>query len=440
MSLFPARRRIRRRAVALAATFAFTLPLAACVGDGATEGGAGSTDEATLTFWTINLKKNFNGYISGLIDSYEASNEGVEIEWVDVPGEDIATKLLSALAGGEAPDVVNIDSNNLGPFETQLADLNQYFDDSDLVDYQPGLLDSLRDGERLNAIPWYNGGAPVGIYDMTVMERVGFDPDSPPKDYEEILDLAQRVRDRTGVNGTNVIPSYVSGQWSVLAYEGIPLLNDDKSSAAFNTPEAAAVLDRFKEAYDGEAIAPGAISEDVRALPQSLENGGIAFLADAFPFALTALEANAPSVYQNVEVTKGPTTPEGKYLLLGQQTFAVPAASQNQAAASEFIKFLTNGENQLEFCKLVPIYPSTISTTEDPFFTEIDDSTAVGRARRIIVEELPNLVDGQLGTGKDAELADAMSEHVRAFLRGSGSAEEALSAAEAAWNEILAEQ
>ena len=32
----------------------------ACVGKGAADGGAGNAEKATLTFWTINLKKNFD--------------------------------------------------------------------------------------------------------------------------------------------------------------------------------------------------------------------------------------------------------------------------------------------------------------------------------------------------------------------------------------------
>jgi putative chitobiose transport system substrate-binding protein len=423
------------KGVALLATATLA---AGCVGNGATEsGGAGDTEKATLTFWTINLKKNFNDYITGLIDTYKSSHPGVEIEWVDVPGEDIATKLLAAIASGDAPDVVNIDSNNLGPFLDKLADLGQYFDEKALADYQPGLVESLRADGTLRAIPWYNGGAPVGIYNMDVMSKAGFDPAKPPATYDEVLELAQATYDKTKVYGTNVVPSYVSGVWNVPGYEGVPLLSEDKQKAAFNTPEMVALLGKFKKAYDGKGIAPGAVSADVRAFPQTLDNGKIGFLADAFPFVLTSLEKNSPNVYKKIKVTKAPATKDGKYLLLGQQTFAVPASSKNQAAAAEFIKFVTNGENQLAFCKLVPIYPSTVSSTKDAFFTDTSDTSPVGQARQVILSELPNLVDGELGTGKDAQLSDALSNQVRAHLRGSVTAEQALTAAAASWDKAL---
>jgi multiple sugar transport system substrate-binding protein/putative chitobiose transport system substrate-binding protein len=424
----------------LAAVLAGAAVLAsACVAGGsAAGGGSGSTKSATLTFWTINLKKNFNGYITGLIRTYQKTHPGIRINWVDVPGTDIATKLLSALASGDVPDVVNIDSSNLGAFQNKMANLSKYYSAADLADYEPGLLGSLRSNGKLTAIPWYNGGAPVGIYNMKIMQKAGFNPTSPPASYAQVLSLAQQVYSKTKVYGTNEVPSYIDGLTSVLAYEGIPLLSADKKKATFDTPQAQQVLARFKQAYDGHAIAPGAVTANIRAFPQSLDNGQIAFQADAFPFVLTSLQADAPSVYKNLAITKAPATAGGKYLLLGQQTLAVPQASRHQAAAADFIRFVTSGKNQLAFDKLVAIYPSTISTTKNAFFTHDTDTSPIGQARKIIIEELPDLVDGQLGSGKDAQLSDDLSQQVRSFMQGSVSASQALSTAASQWDTLLA--
>lgn len=429
-------RRLGWKAAAVATATA--LLLSGCVGGGSEgSGGEGDTQTATLKFWTINLKKNFNDYITNLIDTYKSSHPGISVDWVDVPGADIATKLLSSIASGDVPDVVNIDSNNLGPFADKLADLGKYFDQAALADYQPGLLGSLKYDGTLRAIPWYNGGAPVGVYNMDVMSKAGFDPAKPPANYDEVLALAQKTYDKTKVYGTNALPSWVSGVWNIPGYEGVEMLDAGKTKAALNNPAYAAVLTKFKKVYDAHGLAPGSVSSDVRAFPQTLDNGKIGFQADAFPFVLTSLEKNSPNVYKKLAVTKAPATKDGKYLLLGQQTFAVPAASKNQAAAADFIKYVTNGANQLAFCKLVPIYPSTVSTTKDPFFTASTDTSPVGQARKVILAELPNLVDGEQATGKDAELSEALSNEVRAYMRGSGSAQDALSKAAAAWDKVL---
>jgi putative chitobiose transport system substrate-binding protein len=208
MGVFGVRMRRICSGVALAAT---TLILSACLSGGSDSGsdtkGTDPQYEGRVQFWTINLKKNYNDYISGLIDSYEKKHPKVTIDWVDVPGQDIGTKLLAAVASGKVPDAVNIDSANLGHFHPQLADLNAYFSKQDLADFQPNLLESLRGDGKLYAVPWYNGGAPVGIYNTSVVDKAGFDPAHPPQTFDDAVALAQRTYDKAHVYGMNELPT-----------------------------------------------------------------------------------------------------------------------------------------------------------------------------------------------------------------------------------------
>jgi multiple sugar transport system substrate-binding protein/putative chitobiose transport system substrate-binding protein len=149
----PLRRGWRLRSGAVAGLLAISLLASACVGGGSKSGSdAKGTDpkyEGSVQFWTINLKKNYNDYITGLINGYEKQHPKVKIDWVDVPGQDIGTKLLAAIASGKVPDAVNIDSSNLGQFRPSLADLTPYFGGSSLADFQPNLLDPLRGNGKL---------------------------------------------------------------------------------------------------------------------------------------------------------------------------------------------------------------------------------------------------------------------------------------------------
>jgi putative chitobiose transport system substrate-binding protein len=198
------------------------------------------------------------------------------------------------------------------------------------------------------------------------------------------------------------------------------------------------VLERFKQAYDKHGIAPGAITKDTRNYPQSIDNGQVAFTSSSLPFSLLNYQKNSPDIYKKLAVTKAVHTTDGKYLLAGQQTFAVPKASKHKQAASAFIKFITNAANQLAFCKLVTIYPSTISSAKDSFFTDITGNSLVDQARKITVEELPQLQDGQLGTGNDPQLLEDFSDQLAAYMQGQKSAQAALADAEKQWNHVLA--
>lgn len=422
-----------------AGALALALLTSGCVA-GTSGGTAGTADdqpfEGEVEFWTINLKKNYGAYIDGLIAQYQKDHPKVTVKWVDVPGADMATKLLAAVASGDVPDAVNLASSDLGRFVPSLAPLDALVKPADLADFQPNLVEPLRVDGKLYAVPWYNGGTPVGIYRKSVVTKAGFDEKAPPKTFDEALALADKVYAETKVYGTNDIPGINAA--SVLRYYGVDLLSADKKKAAFNTPEVAELLGTFKKSYDRHGIAPGSISKDVRNFPQSLENGQLAMSASTFAATLLNIQKNAPDIYDDLAITEPVQTDTGGYLLLAQQTFAIPKASAHQRAAAEFIKFFANGANQLAFCKLVPIYPSTISSTKDPFFAGQGGDDPMDVARRVIVKGLPKLEYTPLGTQKDMELSESLAEELRGFLQGSKTAEEALQAAEKQWNEALA--
>ncbi|GAA3509604.1 multiple sugar transport system substrate-binding protein/putative chitobiose transport system substrate-binding protein [Streptosporangium album] len=391
--------------------------------------------EGEVEFWTINLKKNFNDYVTGLITQYRKEHPKVTVKWVDVPGQDSATKLLAAMASGDVPDAVNLGSPDLGRFIPSLAPMDDYFKPEELADFQPNLVEPLRQDGKLYGVPWYNGGAPVAMYRKSVVSKAGFDEKAPPKTYDEALALAAKVYDDTKVYGTNEIPG--PSVVSVLSYYGVTLLSEDKKKAAFNTPEVAEIIEKFKKSYDEHGIAPGSVSKDIRALPQSLDNGQVAFTASANGATLVNIQKNAPDIYKDLVVTEPVQTAGGGYLLNAQQTFTIPKASRHKKAAAEFIKFFTNGANQLAFCKIVPIYPSTISSTKDSFFTGTGGTEPMDVARQVIVKGLPKLEYTPLGTAKDTELAESLAEEIRAVFQGQKSVKDALDTAEKNWNDAL---
>jgi putative chitobiose transport system substrate-binding protein len=271
----------------------------------------------------------------------------------------------------------------------------------------------------------------VVIYRESALKGTSFDAENPPTTYDDILELAGEVEQKSGIAGMNSIPSS-----QVLPYYGIPMLNDDRTKAAFNTPEAVDVLEAFKDAYDSGAIARGAISKDTRNLPENIENRKVAFIVNVPATQLVNTETNAPEVYQDLVVTPGVRTPDGKLLLAGQQTFAIPESSDNKTTAADWLEFVTSPESQLEFCKIVAIFPSTKATLEDPFF-DSQGEEASDVARNIIVDTLPDLEDGALRTSQDAQLAELFDEQIRAFLQGDIDARTALDNAEQQWNTEL---
>lgn len=392
------------------------------------------TGEVTVEFWTINLKKSYSDYFQGLIDDFEQQNPDVKIDWVDIPGEDIQSKFLAALASDNVPDAVNLVDIYTDEFADGLADVTPYFDEDELSAYIPGLLESGRRGDELLAVPWYHGGSPVGWYNMELLDQAGISQDELPTTWDEALGYATTVAENTDACGFSEIPRV-----DILRSEGLEVLSADGTEATLNTPEAAAILDEWREAYRAGGICPGAVTE-ADTLPENVENelaAGVVGGLFGLPFQLLNTEENAPEVYQNLEVTNAVTGAAGTYVIPGVNTFVIPEDSDVKEQAAEFIKFVTSPEAQLEFCELVTIFPSTQETLEDPFFTDIEVKGPQDAARQVVVEQLSDVITRDLNTTKDTDLDEAYLKAIRGFMTGDASATDVLADVEAEWNSIL---
>ncbi|MEV5965655.1 sugar ABC transporter substrate-binding protein [Kribbella sp. NPDC051952] len=432
-----ARSLLKGRLVPLAAlVLALPLALSACV-SGSPAGGddpkqSGDAYSGDVEWWTINLQKNYGPDIQKWIDAYQKEHPKVKINWVDVPGQDINTKLLAAIASGKVPDVVNFTSATTGLFAGSMSDLNGLFSKDDVAAYLPNLADPLvADGKRI-AIPWYNGGTSLAFYNKDLLAKAGFDPAKPPATYDAALALAKSYHDATGKSATNFM-----AYSSVVQANGIPLLSEDGKTAAFNTPETIALVEKFKTAFSSGAIAPGSLSTDQRNLPQSLENKQIAFNPAAVSSTLLNIQKNSPAVYGSIVVGPPVVGADGKFYMPGQQVMGIPAKSDNQAAAAAWLKYVAAPEQQLALCKLVPIYPSSVKALADPFFTQIAGNTPADQARKVLLQTFKNSVDASMGSGNDDQLRQLFDDQIRAYMSGTKTVKEALDAAEKAWNDTL---
>jgi putative chitobiose transport system substrate-binding protein len=117
----------------------------------------------------------------------------------------------------------------------------------------------------------------------------------------------------------------------------------------------------------------------------------------------------------------------------------VSSRSANRRLAGEFVEWVTNRENELRFCKLVPIFPSIRTALDDPFF-RTEDSTLESRARCIGAVQIRSAEVLKPSLKEYQRLNTIFKDQMmRAFL-GRASVSEALDAAAAQWDKFLAEE
>lgn len=385
-------------------------------------------EEVTIEFWTIDLKAAFEDFFNDMIAQYEEENPGVTINWTDVPYDDIQTKLVTAVAGGTAPDVVNLNTQfalTLGG-QGALVDLNAEATDEQKSIYIEDLWNSAKIGDSVYAFPWY-ASPDIMFYNTALFDEAGIDV---PSTFDEALASAEEFYNATG--------AYLFTPdefFNILISENIDILNEDKTAAAFNTQETVDLLNKYKEYTDKGVLSKtdwGDWDEELKLF----ESGNLAIVSSSGS-SLSRIQDEAPDIYETIGIST-PLTGSTGLSRNPLMNLVVPQASANHEAAIAFANYVTNDANQLAFCKTVSIFPSTTVASEDEFFTS-DTESLSGQASAMSAQASLTSQDFSLGVADQTSIQTAIDKAYEAVIINGDDTQAALDQAEADVNAILAE-
>ena len=385
-----------------------------------------SGEDVTIEFWTIDLKAAFGDFFNDMIAQYESENPGVTVNWTDVPYGDIQSKLVTSVAGGAAPDVVNLNTQFTLTLAGQgaLVDLNKEATDEQKSIYIPDLWDSAKIGDSVYAFPWY-ASPDIMFYNQELFDKAGIEV---PTTFDEALEEAEEFYNKTGAY--LFMPDEF---FNILFEEGIDVLNADKTAAAFNTQETVDLLNKYKE-YTDKGVIPKTKWGDWDEMLKLFESGKLAIVSSSGS-SLSRIKDEA--IYEKVGVST-PLTGKNGLSRNPLMNLVVPEASKNHEAAIAFANYVTNDANQLAFCKEVSIFPSTTAASEDPYFTS-DTATLEGQASAMSAKASLTSKDFSLGIGDQSNIQTAVDKAYEAAITNGDDVQTALDQAEADVNGILAE-
>ncbi|WP_395297413.1 ABC transporter substrate-binding protein [Kitasatospora hibisci] len=382
--------------------------------------------KVSLQTWA--LKPKFTDYVQGVIDGFKQKYPGVDVEWLDQPGEGYSDKVLSQAAAGTLPDVVNLPPD----FALPLARKNLLLDvakaDPKLADeYVAGGVDAYRftgqDGTF--GYPWYLN-TDVNYWNADLLAKNGLDPKKLPTTLDELIAQARVFKEKAG--GDTYLMSRKPGLGD-LVDAGVKVMADDGGSFTFNTPEAVALLDKYRAAFK-EGLLPKDVLTDTYAGNSKLFNAGTAAWTTGGANFITSVGTDNPTLAPKIVPSPAMGTPP-----LYVQGLSVPKSSKNPAAAVALARWVTSPENQAGFAHLTSIFPSTKASANDPFFSKSDGSNA-GDAKVVAFTSLarakilqPVQVDDAMNTVIKQQIALAIS--------GDTSSKQALDTAVERCNQLL---
>jgi multiple sugar transport system substrate-binding protein len=427
-----------RRLTPVAALAVAALTLAGC-GLGSSEessSGAQPTVDANakvtgeVSFQTWALKPKFTSYVEGVIKAFEAKYPGTKVTWLDQPGDGYDKKVLSQASAGQLPDVTNLPPEFALPLAKQNLLLDVATADPAVkTDYVEGGVAAYQ-YQGLNGTfgyPWYLN-TDIDYWNATKFAAVGLDAKNPPKTFDELFAAAKVMHDKSG--GKEYLMSRLPGIED-FTNAGVKILSDDGKKFTFNTPEAVALLDKYRDAYKNGYLPRDILTQEYLGNSKLFTQGKVAWTTGGGN-AIVDFQKDNPSLKGKVVPSPALDTPP-----LYVQGLSVSAKSKNQAAAIALAKFVTNAENQAAFAKIVNIFPSTKASASDPYFSK-SDGTPESDAKVLAFESLAkakSLKPAVISGATD----DFIKQQISLAIAGKVSSQQALDAAVAKADQLLAQ-
>lgn len=368
--------------------------------------------KGTVSIQTWALKPKFTKYMQGVISGFEKEYPGVKVNWLDQPGDGYSDKVLSQASSGTLPDVVNLPPDFALPMVKQNMLLDVSTQDSNLTrDFVPGSLEAYQYAgtEGTYGYPWYLG-TDVNYWNTAMLKRNGINTDQLPTDLDSLISAAGTVKTKSG--GKDYLMSRKPGVGD-LAQEGIPILSEDGKKFVFNTPQAVALLDKYRKAYSDGLMPRDVLSSKYLGNSELFNQQKVGWTTGGGNTIPSIAESNPTLAKQVVPSKAFGTGP------LYVQGLSVSSKSKNLPAAIALARWVTNPQNQAQFAKEVPgVFPSTTASSKDPFFSK-SDGTPAGDAKVMAFNTLktakllqPVVVDSAMATFIDQQFALAISGKV----------------------------
>jgi N,N'-diacetylchitobiose transport system substrate-binding protein len=353
-----------RRQIALAAALAATLAAAAACSSTpsstTTDNALDGTGKTVKVWLMVDAESGWKEVVDKATERFKAATKAdVKVEYQQWANR--YTRLDTALAGSDAPDVVELGNTDMPKyvFNGAFAEIDKSrFENSGT--WLTGLSDPCTLDGKVYCVPYY-AGARVLIYRTDLLEKSGL---KPPTTYAELLSAADKLKADNAADpnfaafymaGANwyAAMSWVYGEGGSIAVKG----SDGKWKGNLSDSKSVAGLQKWADLQKN--YSKGDPTKDENDQDAIYAQGHAAFLYGN-GWELGAVQsqkqdpndANSPNVDTAVKgkvaavPLPGATAGKGLPTFLGGSAIAVTGKSQQKALAQEWVKYFTDTQSQ----------------------------------------------------------------------------------------------
>jgi N,N'-diacetylchitobiose transport system substrate-binding protein len=335
-----------------AAALALALAIAAPTASGRTYAADAPTAKAatTVTVWLMTDANGWKDVVDGATAAFKAQHSGVDVKVEIQTWGDHLTKFDAALAGNNAPDVIEFGNSEMAKYMAAgaLANLNSYRSQfPNQKTWLGALTASATYRGNLYGVPYYAGARGV-IYRKDLYSKAGIK--APPKSLDEWQkDLAKLMKANKG--DSNFSALYFPGKYWYAAmsfvydYGGaIARFKNGKWAGTLNSPQAIQGLTRLKAIVKASSRADK--TGDEAKQDAAMAQGHIAsIIGNGWEWGeVTNAKTGDPALDSVLGAFPVPSHTKGKVMptFLGGSDLAVPISSQNKQLAVDWLKAYTS--------------------------------------------------------------------------------------------------
>ncbi len=338
---------------------------------------------AVISFWHAYNELETKTLEEEVIPAFEAAHPGITVESLNVPYDQFRRKLLTAIAGGTAPDLIRADIIWVPEFAYMgaLAPLDEVMPDFD--DYEgavfPGPLSTNYLNGHYYGLP-LDTNTRVLVYNKEMFAEAGIE--APPATMEEFLAACEKIQalgeDKYcfADGGTY---AWAVNPW-IWSFGGSVTDRDiTVASGYLDGPETKAAYEFLKGLVDKGYMHPGILGGGVDTWG-GFGNNEIAMILEG-PWFPPFFSGDTEYGFALM-----PEGPGGHISVVGGEDIVLFQQSEHKDAALEFIRFMLSEETQLKMAEVgqMPVITKAMDTQamqEHEFFGIFLEQLETARAR-----------------------------------------------------------
>jgi len=290
-----------------------------------------------------------------LLQSFEAENPGIKVDWNKVPGvpnDQHTLYVTNLIAQADQPDVMALDVIWPGEFIANgwAEPLNNYFTKNDFDKYLEGMMNSVTLNGQVYGIPLYTNAIHF-FYRKDLLEKYG---KSKPETWEEMIETAKYITEKENnpdLNGFISMWAQIEGlfmNYLQFLWGAGGQFFDSNGMPNIDSPEAVKALQTMVDMIYKDKVAPESILTYKPNDAMALFGQGRAVFMVVQDFVWPLLNKDDSMVKGKIVMDRVPYfagNSDASTVCMGGWILTINPYSKHKTEAAELIKHLTSSES-----------------------------------------------------------------------------------------------